>query len=323
MNNMWGSVAQYNEIYWPWPIAVYLFLAGLSAGAMMVALLVKWNYHKKQDDSIWDAMVKAGAIVAPITICVGLALLVLDLGKPLSFYWILIKYNFGSVMSIGVALLLLYTPFAFLFAIIIFEEEIEKYGFLALLRPISRLIRSFAPLSKTIETLLFVLAIGVGVYTGFLLSAITKLPLWNTPILPILFLTSGFSSGIAANILVGLCCFKHLIHEENVKYLLVLDLRAVLFEIPLIAVLFLGLYFEGGASALAAKQALTTGQYALIFWLGVVRLGLLTPIAIALTALKNHAYRVGYIVANSLVVICGVVMLRYYIVYAGQIFTGA
>ena len=323
MNNMWGSVAQYNEIYWPWPIAVYLFLAGLSAGAMMVALLVKWNYHKKQDDSIWDAMVKAGAIVAPITICVGLALLVLDLGKPLSFYWILLKYNFGSVMSIGVALLLLYTPFAFLFAIIIFEKEIEKYGFLALLRPISRLIRSFAPLSKTIETLLFVLAIGVGVYTGFLLSAITKLPLWNTPILPILFLTSGFSSGIAANILVGLCCFKHLIHEENVKYLLVLDLRAVLFEIPLIAVLFLGLYFEGGASALAAKQALTTGQYALIFWLGVVGLGLLTPIAIALTALKNHAYRVGYIVANSLVVICGVVMLRYYIVYAGQIFTGA
>lgn len=323
MNNMWGSVAQYNEIYWPWPIAVYLFLAGLSAGAMMVALLVKWNYHKKQDDSIWDAMVKAGAIVAPITICVGLALLVLDLGKPLSFYWILIKYNFGSVMSIGVALLLLYTPFAFLFAIIIFEEEIEKYGFLALLRPISRLIRSFAPLSKTIETLLFILAIGVGVYTGFLLSAITKLPLWNTPILPILFLTSGFSSGIAANILVGLCCFKHLIHEENVKYLLVLDLRAVLFEIPLIAVLFLGLYFEGGASALAAKQALTTGQYAVIFWLGVVGLGLITPIAIALTALKNHAYRVGYIVANSLVVICGVVMLRYYIVYAGQIFTGA
>jgi len=90
-----------------------------------------------------------------------------------------------------------------------------------------------------------------------------------------------------------------------------------------IAILFLGLYFEGGASAVAAKQALSTGQYALIFWIGVVGLGLLTPITIALTALKNHAYRVGYIIANSLVVICGVVMLRYYIVYAGQVFTGA
>ena len=279
MNNMWGSVAQYNEIYWPWPIAVYLFLAGLSAGAMMVALLVKWNYHKKQDGSIWDAMVKAGALVAPITITVGLALLVLDLGKPLSFYWILIKYNFGSVMSVGVALLLLYTPLAYLFAMIIFEEEIEKYKILAILRPISRLIRSFAPLSKIVE--------------------------------------------MATNILDGLFCFKHLLTEDNVKYLLAMDLRAVLFEIPLIAILFLGLYFEGGASAVAAKQALSTGQYALIFWIGVVGIGLLTPITIALTALKNHAYRVGYIIANSLVVICGVVMLRYYIVYAGQVFTGA
>ena len=102
-----------------------------------------------------------------------------------------------------------------------------------------------------------------------------------------------------------------------------MDLRAVLFEIPLIAILFLGLYFEGGASAVTAKQALSTGQYALIFWIGVVGIGLLTPITIALTALKNHAYRVGYIIANSLVVICGVVMLRYYIVYAGQVFTGA
>lgn len=268
-------------------------------------------------------MVKAGALVAPITITVGLALLVLDLGKPLSFYWILIKYNFGSVMSIGVALLLLYTPLAYLFAVIIFEEEIENYKILAILRPISRLIRSFAPLSKIVEMALFCLAIGVGIYTGFLLSAITKLPLWNTPILPILFLTSGFSSGVATNILVGLLCFKRLLNEDNVKYLLVMDLRAVLFEIPLIAILFLGLYFEGGASAVAAKQALSTGQYVLIFWIGVVGIGLLTPITIALTALKNHAYRVGYIIANSLVVICGVVMLRYYIVYAGQVFTGA
>lgn len=323
MNNMWGSVAQYHEIYWPWPIAVYLFLAGLSAGSMMVALLVKWNHHKQENDTIWDAMVKAGAIVAPVTICVGLALLVLDLGKPLSFYWILIKYNFGSVMSIGVALLLIYTPFAFLFAIIIFEKEIEKYAIFSLLRPISRVIRSFAPLAKTIETILFLMAIGVGIYTGFLLSAVYKLPLWNTPILPILFLTSGFSSGVAANILVGMTCFKHLINKENVKYLLVLDLRAVLFEIPLIAILFLGLHFEGGASAVVAKQALTTGHYAMIFWIGVVGIGLVTPIIIAATALKNHAYRVGYIVVNSLVIICGVILLRYYIVYAGQVFTGA
>ncbi len=47
MNNMWGSTAQYEVISWPWPIAVYLFLAGLSAGSIIIALLVKWNRHEK------------------------------------------------------------------------------------------------------------------------------------------------------------------------------------------------------------------------------------------------------------------------------------
>lgn len=41
MNPIWGSMEQYNPIVWPWPIAVYLFLAGLSAGSIMVALFSK------------------------------------------------------------------------------------------------------------------------------------------------------------------------------------------------------------------------------------------------------------------------------------------
>lgn len=47
MNNMSGSLAQYSEIYWGWPIAVYLFLAGLSAGASIVAVLISKNMAKR------------------------------------------------------------------------------------------------------------------------------------------------------------------------------------------------------------------------------------------------------------------------------------
>lgn len=322
MNNMWGSMAQYETIYWPWPIAIYLFLAGLSAGAIMVSLLVKWNKHNDNTNSIWDAMVKAGALIGPITICVGLLLLIIDLGKPLSFYWLLIKYNFTSVMTIGVLFLFVYTPVAFLFAIMIFESEIEKYKILSVLRPITRTIRSFASMAKSVEYFLFILAICVGIYTGFLLSAIHKIPLWNTPVLPLLFLISGFSSGVAANILVGMIFFKGSLNKDSIKYLLVLDLRAIMFEVPLLILLFIGLYFEGGQSATAASQALTHEFYGKLFWIGVVCVGLLTPIIIAVTALKNHAYKPGFIVLNSCVVLVGVVLLRYYIVYAGQICTG-
>ncbi|MFW5614825.1 MAG: NrfD/PsrC family molybdoenzyme membrane anchor subunit [Campylobacter hyointestinalis] len=316
MNNMWGSIAQYETIYWPWPIAVYLFLAGLSAGSIIVSLLVKWNKHEDNTNSIWDAMVKAGALIGPITICLGLGLLIIDLGKPLSFYWLLIAYNIKSVMSIGVICLLLYTPFAFLFTMMIFEKEINEWKFLAFLRPLTKFIRSFAKISKNIEYMLFFLAICVAMYTGFLLGAIEKIPLWNTPILPILFLVSGFSSGIAANILIGMMFFKGSLNKDSIKYLLVLDLRAILFEIPLLIILFLGLYL--GGSAEFANIALSDALYGKIFWIGVVSIGLFIPVIIAATALKNHAYKPLYIIINSVVVLIGVVVLRYYIVYAGQ-----
>ena len=42
MNQLWGSMEQYSTVVWHWPIAVYLFLAGLSAGAAMTSLMVKW-----------------------------------------------------------------------------------------------------------------------------------------------------------------------------------------------------------------------------------------------------------------------------------------
>ncbi len=70
MNQIWGSMEQYNTVVWHWPIAVYLFLAGLSAGAIISAIVVKWM--KGNDVSPWDGIIKAGAILAPVTIGAGL-----------------------------------------------------------------------------------------------------------------------------------------------------------------------------------------------------------------------------------------------------------
>ncbi|MBE3022374.1 NrfD/PsrC family molybdoenzyme membrane anchor subunit [Campylobacter sp. 7477a] len=324
MNNMWGSMAQYNEIYWPWPIAVYLFLAGLSAGAMIVALFLRWKgieLDKISSSSKFDGCFKAAAIIAPITICVGLALLVLDLGKPLSFYWILIKYNFASVMSIGVALLLLYTPLAFIYLLVAFAPQIKASN-ISILESLSNLVLK-SGLVKLMEILLFVLAIGVGVYTGFLLSAISKLPLWDTPVLPILFLVSGFSSGIAASVICGMVFFKDNIDQHVVAGLLKFDLFAIVCEIALLGALFALMFSKGGSSEVVAVQALGSGALAGIFWFGVVGMGLVLPIVIDLTVLKGHAYKPTVMLLNTLLVICGVILLRYYIVYAGQIFTGA
>jgi polysulfide reductase chain C len=325
MNNMWGSMAQYEVINWPWPIAVYLFLAGISAGSIIVALLVKWNRHdhESKNPSIWDAMVNAGAIISPVTIIIGLGLLILDLGKPLSFYWLLISYNFTSVMTLGVIALFLYTPFALIFTGIIFEDIIKKLPILKMFAPVIAFIKRYTEYAKKAEYFLFFLALVVGAYTGFLLSANMSIPMWNSPILPVLFLASGISAGIAGNILVGMLFFKSSVNKESIKYLLMLDLRVIMVEIPLLIMLFVGMLYTGGESKVAAIDALSTGGWAAVFWLGVILLGLILPVIIAFTALKNHAYKVKFIMINSIVVLVGVALLRFYVVYAGQLFTGS
>ena len=100
MNQLWGSMEQYSTVVWHWPIAVYLFLAGLSAGAAMTSLMVKWI--EGNEKAPWDGLIKAGALLAPVTICVGLFLLIFDLTRPLMFWKLLIHYNFASVMTLGV-----------------------------------------------------------------------------------------------------------------------------------------------------------------------------------------------------------------------------
>jgi polysulfide reductase chain C len=321
MDNIWGSSLQYNEIVWPWPIAAYLFLAGLSAGSLMISLLVKWV--EGNDTPPWDGLIKAGSLIAPVTIVVGLVLLIIDLGKPLAFWRLLIHYQLSSVMSIGVILLFLYSPLAFLFPLIIFKQHLSQANWSrAWFSPIKPVVEGFERTGIWGEALMAIFGVSIATYTGFLLSALIGKPLLNQPILPLLFLVSSLSAGVAANILLGLTLFEHAVEQKNLKYLLALDLRVIPLEMFLLLLMFIGLHFLGGSFAQAGIEALTTGAWAGVFWIGVVGIGLLLPVIIAITALHGHKYQLGTVLLNSTLVLAGVVVLRVYLLYAGQIFTG-
>ena len=280
MNNMSGSLAQYTEIYWGWPIAFYLFLAGLSAGASIVAVLISNKFGK---DSYYF---KAAALIAPVAIVLGLALLVLDLGKPLSFYWILLLYNFDSVMSIGC-------------------DVVANIA---------------SKLSGLIGILLFILGIGVGAYTGFLLSAAHKIALWNTPVLPVLFLVSGLSCAGAFTLLLGVLKDETREQNQTAHFLLKFDFFAIIVEFLLIVALFMVVKGASASGAQSVANALSANSLGLMFYIGVIGLGMAVPIILDLSVLKVHDFKREFAVLNAILVICGVFLLRYYIVYAGQIF---
>lgn len=317
MNQIWGSIEQYNTVVWHWPIAVYLFLAGLSAGAIISAIVIKWM--KGNDVSPWDGIIKAGAILAPVTIGAGLLLLITDLTRPLHFWKLLIHYNFGSVMTLGVLALFAYFPVVILFFMGIFKKELFETGSLKFLAPIADLALAYA---KLIESVTLILAVGVGAYTGFLLSAMNSYPLFNTPVLPALFLVSGISAGISANLVIGLLFFNSSTKDGNVSYLHGLDVKVSFVELFFLFILFVGMFYQGGSAAHVAKAALSTGGLSALLWLGVIGLGLMLPIGLNFALPHGVKHSHGFVIFNSLIVLVGVMSLRYYILYAGQIFVG-
>ncbi|MDD3812352.1 MAG: polysulfide reductase NrfD, partial [Bacteroidales bacterium] len=146
------------------------------------------------------------------------------------------------------------------------------------------------------------------VYTGILLSAFNARPLWNTSILGPLFLVSGFSTGAAAIILFS----KN--HEER-KTFAKIDLLLIAVELFLIIHLFMG-FLASTQVQIDAANLFLGGPYTAPFWILVVTMGLVVPAL--LEVLELLKYRIPVYIP-AILVIFGGLMLRFIIVYAGQV----
>ena len=160
---------------WGPMIAWYLFLAGASAGAFLTSAFVEAKYPESVKMRV------AGRIIAPIFVGIGLLMLMLDaeagLHNPLRFFWLI--SNPGSVMTLGVYFICVYMPVALAVAVLeILKKRVPKW----------------------LTWIGIVAAFAVAAYTGFLLGVVKAYPLWNNAILPILFVVSALSAGLAASV---------------------------------------------------------------------------------------------------------------------------
>ncbi|HIP11279.1 MAG TPA: nitrite reductase [Arcobacter sp.] len=298
-------------IGWHWPIAVYLLLAGISGGALIVALAIR--YYKNQSEN--TAVYKSAALVSCSTILLGMVFLVADLTKPLVFWKILIYYNFSSVMSIGVAAISIYIPLTCVLVIYAFDKEIKSwFGFLS---PIINLLNK---LRGTVEGASFFFGVIICAYTGFLISVLVRFPMLNTSILPALFVVSGISAGTAALCIVAKKGFKEDSHSSDMQILHKIEWPIMFTEIMFLVMLYVSL-LVGGAAGKNALAGFHSGAWADVFWFGVVGIGFTLPLFLNFMLGKKvaHSATVFYISAISSIV--GVLCLRLFIIYAGQIFS--
>ena len=237
---------------WGPMIAWYLFLAGASAGAFLTSAFVEVKYPESVKMRV------SGRIIAPIFLGIGLVMLMLDaeagLHNPLRFFWLIA--NPGSVMTLGVYFICVFMPVALVSALL---EVLKK------------------PVPKWLTWIGIVFAFAVAAYTGFLLGVVKAFPLWNNAVLPILFVVSALSAGLAATSLVGL-----LVDRERFEQMwLIKKSHVILSAIEMVVLAtMLVIVSAGSVEGAASVYSLVAGQYAPAFWGGIVLLGLVAPFII-------------------------------------------
>ncbi|KGQ37371.1 cytochrome c nitrite reductase subunit NrfD [Gallibacterium genomosp. 1] len=314
-----NSPFHFPSLVWDEIIAIYLFLLGISAGATMIAVLLKRSGIAGSNPSE-NNIIRCAAIIAPTTLLLGLTILIFHLTKPWTFWYLMFNYHHTSIMSMGVMLFQVYMVFLLLWLAFIFKALIAQLikRFLPKLAFINNIIEKLERFSSPVEIILVFLSVLLGAYTGFLLSALISYPMLNNPVLPALFLASGTSSGIAALMMATLLFTKESTHSPALNFVHKFELPVVLIEAFLLFAFCIGLFLGGGQKTVALYNAIGGGFWSYVFWIGLVGIGLIAPLFLNAVAPETLKHRKGFILFVAGLSLFGVLCLRFWALYAGQ-----
>jgi polysulfide reductase chain C len=293
-----------HHISWELPVALDLFLAAMGAGAFLLAVAMEFAGGRK-----YRAASTVGALIAPWPAILGVLLLVLDLGKPLRFWEMMLRrdgggaltlespfvmFNPGSTMSYGTWFLSIFVVISLCFI----GASLLAYPF-----PWGSLVKKLVGLAGIPFALL------VMIYTGVLLSASSS-PLWSNFMLPVLFVASAMVTGVAS-VVVVMAALRALgiVEEETacIQLMEKLNSRIMIFQL-LVLVLFMVM----GAASMGAVAGAPFGP---VWWVLVVALGLVVPLVFGF---KGAARKPLSSLVVSALVLVGGFFLRYVILMAGQ-----
>ncbi len=286
---------------WGWEISLYLFLGGMAAGILAVAAL----YFIRGREKDYRTAVRITPFLAPLLLVIGLLALFIDLRHKLYFWQLYINIRLQSPMSWGAWTLMVITPISFIWCALHIKELFPKWDWkYQWLYDLETFLNKY---KKTLAWIMLIYAIILGIYTGILLSAFNARPLWNTSILGPLFLASGLSAGAAATLVLSK-------DKKERKQFARIDLVLIGIELFLIIHMFMGFLASTQVQIDAARMFLG-GPYTMSFWIFVVILGMLLPASLEIMELGKYHIPVKI---PAFLVIFGSLMLRFVIVYAGQ-----
>lgn len=151
-----------------------------------------------------------------------------------------------------------------------------------------------------------ILAFGVAIYSGFVVGYVGAIKLWNSAIMPILFVVAGVTGGLAVLLLTNV---GDIVRGEEVAIVM----RAVLIGYAIFVAIYIWVSTYESPDARDSVRRIVKGNVAPVFWIGVVLLGIVIPV-IMLFAAPDVS---GVILTAAICAIIGGVCLRYSILKAG------
>ncbi|ACL19254.1 Polysulphide reductase NrfD [Desulfitobacterium hafniense DCB-2] len=280
-----------HEMPWGLLIAMYLFYTGISAGAVLVTSLGPIFGVKELKKTA-----QVGAVVGLSLLIIAPLHLIFDLEQPLRFVKLLFNFHATSPMSYGVFILLFYG-----ISLVLYLWSLTQNN--------EKNIKIFGPAA-------FFLAVGLEVYTGLLLGNVQAHALWNTALMPVIFLFSGLASGTAMVLLVlgihGKMTGNNLSVEK--RFLAKFFKWFVLADLALMAIMVMVL-LNGNDAQYAMGYYLLHEEGLTFIWLENI-IGLLLPFA--LLSISSLARKGPVINFSAILVVLSTLLMRINIVIGGQ-----
>ncbi len=275
-------------------IAIYFYLTGLSAGSFILSTLA-YGFGLNQ----YKPLGKIGVVLATGLLILAPFFLLIHIGMPHRAWHLFVYLNFESPITWGSFLLVLYPINCIIYGYFMFKERMKPtriFGFIGI--PLAILVHG---------------------YTGFILAFGKARALWNTALMPILFLASAIVSGIALMILVCIVRDRFFSKEKKVGQELMFSLGRLLawmivFDLFLVACDLIVLSISH-ADAQAAAQLILSGKFSLMFLVIENVLGKIVPFI--LLVVPRFRSTTTVIIASTLVII-GIFYMRYVVVLAGE-----
>lgn len=269
---------------WTGAYAIYFFTIGISAALFFFSAL-SWFREP-------FVPVRASAAYASFALLVASGLLlVADLSQPMRF-----------LNTVNPAYMTFTSPLAW-GALNLLTFGIASVVYLYALR-----VKRDA-LARRVAIVGSLLALGLPVYTGFDLTVHQNRPVWNTPLIPILFVALSLVSGAAVAILLAL---RESAATQALRGIMLWSAGAV----AVMLVSILGTTAYGGTGAELTFLAMTEGTMGLVF-IGVgILAGTALPIALMLAPMGR---RYGGLALASVLLLVGGLALRYSILVGGQL----